>query len=325
MVDNRGPQLEGVIALFLVTSIVCVGLRTYVRAAMLRSFNLDDYLAVGTLIFFIIFCGFALQAIHFGAGRRLSAVQKQHVPKILKCRWFGEFFYVITSVLVKYTAGIFLLRIISDRWQKMLIWTVLGVILVFNIFYLSIVVFQCSPPNYYWTRFVASGRGHCLPKPFISNTAYVGSAINAWADWMLGLLPIYVVWKLTLKIRDKLLVAGILALGSIPGGALDTDYWISACCATIVRMVYVWQLTDAEDFLYEFTDIAIWSTVENGLGLTAVCMATLRPLIRSLKSLYRGNSNEAHPTQNGTINLSRTVFQHRGLPIDSYPDVINDP
>ena len=90
-------------------------------------------------------------------------------------------------------------------------------------------------------------------------------------------------------------------------------------------MVYVWQLTDAEDFLYEFTDIAIWSTVENGLGLTAVCMATLRPLIRSLKSLYRGNMNEAHPTQNGAINLSRTVFQHRGIPIDSYPDVINDP
>ena len=134
---------------------------------------------------------------------------------IVQCRWFGEFFYVITSVFVKYTAGIFLLRIISDRWQKMLIWTVLGVILVFNIFYLSIVVFQCSPPNYYWTRLVASGRGHCLPKPFISNTAYVGSAINAWADWMLGLLPIYVVWKLTLKIRDKLLVAGILALGSM--------------------------------------------------------------------------------------------------------------
>ncbi|KAJ4210695.1 hypothetical protein NW759_013236 [Fusarium solani] len=50
MVDNRGPQLEGVIALFLAASIVCVGLRTYVRAAMLRSFNLDDYLAVGTLV-----------------------------------------------------------------------------------------------------------------------------------------------------------------------------------------------------------------------------------------------------------------------------------
>ena len=50
MVDNRGPQLEGVIALFLATSIVCVGLRAYVRVAMLRSFNLDDYLAVGTLV-----------------------------------------------------------------------------------------------------------------------------------------------------------------------------------------------------------------------------------------------------------------------------------
>ncbi|KAM5385490.1 hypothetical protein ACJZ2D_000689 [Fusarium nematophilum] len=328
MVDNRGPQLEGVIALFLTTSIVCVGLRTYVRGIMLRSLNLDDHLAVATLIFFIIFCGFALQAINYGAGRRLAAVQRQNVPKILKASLSNHLLeppsllnQTYRTVQV-YTAGIFLLRIISTRWQRMLIWTVLGVILVFNIFYLSIVVFQCSPPSYFWTRFLASGRGHCLPKPFISNTAYVGSAINAWADWMLGLLPVYVVWKLTLKIRDKLLVAGILALGSI---ALHANGWTSACCATIVRMVYVWQLTDAEDFLYEFTDIAIWSTVENGLGLTAVSMATLRPLIRRLRSLYRGDSNETDPTENGANHLSRTVFRCHGIPIDSYPGVMDGP
>ncbi|KAH6869271.1 hypothetical protein B0T10DRAFT_418702 [Thelonectria olida] len=309
MTGNRGPNLEGVAVLFMATAIITVSLRSYVRAVMLRSLNVDDWLAVATLIFFIIFCGFVLQAIKYGAGRRLRDVRKENA---IQCRWFGEFFYIITSVLVKYTAGIFLLRIISTRWQRVLIWTVLGVILVFNVFYLFIVVFQCSPPNYFWTRFLDPGTGLCLPKPFISNTAYVGSAINAWADWMLGLLPVYVVWKLNLKLKDKLLLAGVLALGSI------------ACCATIVRMFYVWQLTDAEDFLYGFADIAIWSTAENGLGLTALSMATLRPLIRKLNSLYHGTSKEASPTCNGAIDLCRSAFHCRGLPIVSSPGLVDD-
>lgn len=34
--------------------------------------------------------------------------------------------------------------------------------------------------------------------------------------------------------------------------------------------------------LYTFTDLAIWSTVENGLGLTASSIATLRPLFKGL-------------------------------------------
>lgn len=34
------------------------------------------------------------------------------------------------------------------------------------------------------------------------------------------------------------------------------------------------------DFLYATTDVAIWSTVEPGIGITAGCIATLRPLVR---------------------------------------------
>jgi hypothetical protein len=72
-------------------------------------------------------------------------------------------------------------------------------------------------------------------------------------------------------------------------------------------MFYVWQLTDAKDILYEFTDIAIWSTVENGLGLTASSLATLRPLIRKLRSKYGRTDDDADPSHNGTVLLTRPV------------------
>jgi len=57
----------------------------------------------------------------------------------------------------------------------------------------------------------------------------------------------------------------------------------------------VYQLSHSEDFLWDAQPFAIWSSVEPGLGITAVSLATLRPLFRSL----RGNSttsNEAKET-----------------------------
>lgn len=72
-------------------------------------------------------------------------------------------------------------------------------------------------------------------------------------------------------------------------------------------MFYVWQLTDAEDFLYDFVDIAIWSVVENGLGLTASSLATLRPLVRKLRSLC-STDDDVESVQMGIIHNTPPVF-----------------
>ena len=57
----------------------------------------------------------------------------------------------------------------------------------------------------------------------------------------------------------------------------------SGSTATIVRMPYIKQLAQ-DDFLYSTTNVAIWSTVEPGIGITAAALATLRPLFRSFLS-----------------------------------------
>lgn len=69
----------------------------------------------------------------------------------------------------------------------------------------------------------------------------------------------------------------------------------SASSATIVRFPYLHSLTDIGDFLYSTADVAIWSTVETGLGITAAGFATLRPLLRK----FLGGSS-AHDTPGAT-------------------------
>ena len=69
----------------------------------------------------------------------------------------------------------------------------------------------------------------------------------------------------------------------------------SGSTATIIRIPYISQLTDTSDFLFATTDVAIWSTVEPGIGITAAAIATLRPLFRTFLSRSRlmGSSTES--------------------------------
>ena len=50
-------------------------------------------------------------------------------------------------------------------------------------------------------------------------------------------------------------------------------------------------MADPGDFLYSTMDVAIWSTVEPGIGITASAAATLRPLFRAYFSGTHGTGS----------------------------------
>ena len=61
----------------------------------------------------------------------------------------------------------------------------------------------------------------------------------------------------------------------------------SGSIASIVRFPYLYQLTETEDFLWANTDVALWSIVEVGMGVTASSLATMRPLFEAFLSQSR--------------------------------------
>lgn len=56
----------------------------------------------------------------------------------------------------------------------------------------------------------------------------------------------------------------------------------SACICSMIRFQYVDGLTQIDDFFWNATNIAIWSTIECGASIIAGCLATLRPLLKRL-------------------------------------------
>lgn len=88
----------------------------------------------------------------------------------------------------------------------------------------------------------------------------------------------------------------------------------SASVATIARVPYAYQLLSNPDYLYNFTDLAIWSIVECGIAITASSLATLRPLFIEMKFLA-----SAHFTSRYGYGHSRATSS--GLPMQSVNSV----
>ncbi|EAA33496.1 hypothetical protein GE21DRAFT_5286 [Neurospora crassa] len=266
-VKGRGPQVAGAAGLFVALSTVAVLLRCYCRVIIVKQFGLDDWLTFISWFFFVFYCTFSIAGTHHGTGQHAVDLPPNELPIGLKWWWACEPVYVLAGLALKASIGVQLLRIAVSKTHKLIIWITVGTLEIVGVAYFLVFVMQCMPSEYFWTRFTG-GTGSCMNPQIVVDATYAYSAITCATDWILGLLPISLVWHLQMNSRTKLMVAGILSIGAV------------ASTATIVRIPYVKDLGNQADFLWATSDVAIWSTAETGIGLVASSLATLRPLLR---------------------------------------------
>ena len=109
--------------------------------------------------------------------------------------------------------------------------------------------------------------------------------MNALTDWVFVSLPILVVRKANMRGRDKYSVVFVLIIG------------VLGSVASVVRLFYINDLhsgdQDATTFFSNASTIAIASTIEPGMGIVAACMATLRPMFKSVLDRTRTHISSA--------------------------------
>ncbi|KAK9771444.1 hypothetical protein AB5N19_03193 [Seiridium cardinale] len=284
-VENRGQQISAIAWTFVTVSSIATLLRIYCRGWVLKAFGSDDWLAVAAQILFIIFCSYEITGVHYGTGQHIKNIAAENIPKAMQMWWTCEPLYVLANMAIKASIAIFLLRLCITKLHRVIIWTVIGVTELYSLFFFLLFVLQCRPTSLFWLRYTSTPPdGSCLDASVVAKAFYGYSAVSCWTDWTFSILPVFLVWNLQMNTQVKLSVIAILAAGAI------------ASSATIVRFPYLYSLTDINDFLYSTSDVAIWSTVETGLGITAAGVATLRPLLKTLfggGSSARGNGTSA--------------------------------
>jgi len=69
----------------------------------------------------------------------------------------------------------------------------------------------CTPVRANWNPFVKDAK--CKPLRDISIIIYVCSALFVISDWVLGAMPVLILWKVQLSWRSKATVIMLLGLG----------------------------------------------------------------------------------------------------------------
>lgn len=232
-----------------------------------------------------------------GAGMHIQDVPIEDVVPAIRYEFLVEVLYVATSFFLRISIGLQLWTIVGGAAlkgraaQRVVVASAVLLSSCYNIAFFFIIIFQCTPVDFFWTQFAGVMDGTCFPQNTIAAISYTHAAISCVVDWTLGLMPIWILWEAMMPLRTKATVVGLLGMGTLAGAV------------AIIRIPYIKQLIYADDFFWSCTPIALTSVLEVAIGILAACFATFRPLISSAYRLAtssrRSKSGKSGATSEG--------------------------
>lgn len=163
-----GPMLNAVLWVQVVIFAIFVGLRLYTRSQILHSVGADDYLVVIALVwpsydsiictnnlqvFQIIYSAFVTAGTKYGLGRKFADIGNPDAYfRAVELEIYSQVAGLMVIGLGKCAVGIFLLRIVRNKFQKAFIWAFLAGTVFITLFSSIVVVVQCDPVQRTWDR-----------------------------------------------------------------------------------------------------------------------------------------------------------------------------
>ncbi|KAJ5388227.1 hypothetical protein N7509_010768 [Penicillium cosmopolitanum] len=282
-------------AVMLAVSVIAVAMRCLVRSYVVRAFGWDDSLMVVALVLFITLTVSCMIGADNGIGHKNEDFKSiLTLKKALLFWWLNQMFYLWATSLAKISIGVALLRLAVKKSHRIFVWVMISTVIAIGLMFWLVLLFDCKPVSYFWNQVDLTHSGTCTSINTLLAIAYFYSSVTIVCDLALGILPVFLVWNLQMNHRTKIAVGGILSLGAV------------ASVAVIIRLPFLHHYADT-DFLYSTYQIAVWSVIETGLGITAGSLMTLRPLFRWLLdgSMSYGRNGRSGRTSSRKHTLSK--------------------
>ncbi|KAK8081205.1 hypothetical protein PG997_009023 [Apiospora hydei] len=263
---------------FLVLCWIVVGLRVYCRVHVVKSFGPDDFSLVVLQCYAspqLVYTGYLVTQLlgwQHGTGRHKSALSEADNSRALMFWFICELLYIACTCLLKLAAGQFLLRLAVDARH---VWALRALMLstaLFGTAYFFLVLFQCGAPA---ARRLLGGvpraapGDRCWSDLVVLALTYAASAVNCLADWCFGLMPV-----------PRRAHAQYAEGDQGPGGLSHQLRGHGHALSRIQRhRRSLTQVSHTHIYTVQTTDVALWSTVEVGIGIAALSLAALHPLI----------------------------------------------
>jgi len=192
----------------------------------------------------------------------------------MKITFIFTLVYIWSLAALKLSQLTFYLRAFSLLHLRYAIYLSIAIVLAWGLAFTFVFIFLCTPISQQWTL---QRIGHCLDQ---ISTLKALIMTNVLTDVLIVVLPMWTVWRLQMRLAEKIAVLGCFAIGL-------------AC--VVIGIVRFWQIY-VIDMLGNFTGTSLTTfmlcTVE--LMLAGICISI--PMLRPWYLRWRGKGS----AQSGT-------------------------
>ncbi|KAF2011127.1 hypothetical protein BU24DRAFT_466858 [Aaosphaeria arxii CBS 175.79] len=266
---GSGKAILGVSLAFAVTSTISLVLRFIGKRFKRTRLSSEDWfiiVAQACLYGLAVLC--ILQTSIGGAGNKATewpyashSTRISKSPTALKLLISIQCLFAASVASIKISICLFYNRIFPSKQFRIASWITIGLASAWAIGYITFVLVSCRPLAYFWNPNIAGGT--CVKDrttPFM-----VIGALDALVDIVILILPLHMLYKLNVRIPDK--VALIIIFGT-------------GICIAAISIVRMHTLTRVSR--YTNAPALILTIIEPSLGMTVACVPLTRPLFRGI-------------------------------------------
>ncbi|KAL2842172.1 hypothetical protein BJY01DRAFT_256822 [Aspergillus pseudoustus] len=269
------PMVDAVRGVSLTVAILCTlvcCLRLYMRRFVVKSFGLDDYLVIISLLLVNGFSALAYTITYYGLGvHQQDVIERGDLVVWLKIYYAALCSYLVVAASVKLSLTTFIMRVFPQPYVQRIGYAIILFIAAFTISGELTLALQCKPVRAFWDKTIVTGK--CFTnETMFAITMYQGVLMFV-CDVVIIVLPMPAIWKLQMALRKRLLVLFMFSFGVV------------ACVAALVRFSTLVYTKDTTDMTYSAALSLIWMEIEFNFGLLAGSLSSIRQLFK-IKSIF---------------------------------------
>ncbi|KAJ4305791.1 hypothetical protein N0V90_001323 [Kalmusia sp. IMI 367209] len=213
-----------------IASVPFVALRMYSRWTRIGYLAIEDYLIILAVCCLIGDLGIQQHMWNLGLGD-MSTVTPEKLKGIMQMIVPGSILYVSSLWAVKFALVFFYKRLAAPGSRLILVYNIAlgGLAATFLVIFFDI-LFQCYPYDKRWSN---NPNYQCDPKAATANY-WITITFNIFSDAIIIGLPITMISRLQMKLKQKIAVGGIFALGFF---VIISSTIIAACLPALRSMV----------------------------------------------------------------------------------------
>ncbi|RSL63462.1 hypothetical protein CEP54_005263 [Fusarium duplospermum] len=199
--------------------------------------------------------GLLYRAIPSGFGKHLWDVRAGDLQGYLNLLLVLGLTYVWPPTLAKLAILVLYYRLIPNSRFRIALYAVAAGLIIYTLVFTILLAGPCHPQK--------AGTGTCVVNLTVSQ-----AVLNIVSDAIVIILPIPLIHRLNMPLKQRITVGFLLALGS------------AVVIVSCIRFGYVQKMQKNPDVTWTQASASLWSCIEMNTGIICNCLAHLKPFVR---------------------------------------------